>query len=115
MYQYLQGWKIDERDYRWALGFSNWTKGLDLYGQRVWIEFDGTDCVVRKLWDTLHPRKLVKIVWLHHGFYAYRIDDMVFVIYRFAWSLNRNKQIDDAYRLDAIARHGCDDKNSAKN
>ena len=44
MYQYIQGWKINERDLDWALGFSDWSKGLDLYGCRVWVEFDYGVC-----------------------------------------------------------------------
>lgn len=102
MYQYIQGWKIDEQDYRWALSFSDWSKGLDLYGRRVWIEFDGDDCVVGRLWDSMRLRKLVKIVWLQHGFYTFRVDGTVFVIYRFGWSLNRNQKMANSYELETV-------------
>lgn len=100
MYQYIQGWKIDKRDLDWALGFSDWSKGLDLYGRRVWVEFDGEDCVVRRLWYALSCHKASW--WLEHGYYEYKFGDTVLVIYRFDRSMNRNQRMDRACNLETL-------------
>lgn len=100
MYQYIQGWKIDKRDLDWVFGFSDLSKGLDLYGRRVWVEFCGKDCVVRTLWRALGRRKTSR--WHGHGYYVYPFGDTMLVIYRFGRSMNRKERIAGACRLDVL-------------
>lgn len=100
MYQYIQGWKVDERDLDWVFGFSDLSKGLDLYGRRIWVEFGGRDCVVRRLWAALSKHKAS---WWHgHGYYVYPFGDTTLVIYRFGWSMNRKERMAGACRLDVL-------------
>lgn len=100
MYQYIQGWKVDKRDLDWVLGFSDLSKGLDLYGRRVWVEFGGLDCVVRTLWRALGRHKTS---WWHgHGYYVYSFGDTTLVIYRFGRSMNRNQRMDKTCNLETL-------------
>ena len=88
MYQYIQGWKMDYDQFHWLYKHDDWDKGLDLFGEKIWVKIDGDKCIVKSLWGLFRSGVIGK---LGKGYYSYCVGDTCYIVYRFGWCWNSNQ------------------------
>ena len=103
MYQYIQGWKIGQEQLEWLYKHNDWEQGLDLFGEKMWIQLDGNVCAVKSLWTLFMAGIIGK---LGKGYYSYCDDDVCYVIYRFGWCWNSNQDWPTAVTWGLLNRIG---------
>ena len=88
MYQYIQGWKVDEAQFDWMYKHDDWNTALDLFGEKVWIKIEAKRCVVKSLWGLFKSGMIGK---LGKGYYSYYDDNVCYIVYRFGWCWNSDQ------------------------
>lgn len=77
MNQYVEGWKIDVKNIDWALGYTDKTLGLDMWGDKIWFEFGAKDCVATNL---RHFCTTGKLSYLGSGLFSFKYDNVGYII-----------------------------------